>query len=177
VWRLGDLNPKARYSTAFRIIASPVASPDVLVVPTARGGIVVGVKPGAKGILPEGSAHELWRKTKGAPDVPSPLVHNGLVYLCRENGILQCWEAKTGRELYQERLFSDRYRASPVYVDGKVILSSRNGTFSVVKAGPRFQLLASNTLPDAFTASPAISDGRIYLRGFSHLYAIGTIRR
>lgn len=172
IWRLGDLNKKASYSFAFRIIASPVATPEILVVPTARGLTVVGVKPGARGMINSGSEFEFWRKGKGSPDVPSPLVHEGLVYLCRENGVLQCWDAKSGEEKYAGRLHATRYRASPTYADGKIYVTARDGTFSVVQAGPKFELLATNNLPDAFTASPAISSGTIYLRGFEHLYAI-----
>jgi len=172
MWRLGDLNPKSSYSGALRIIASPVASPGVLVVPTARGGLIVGVKPVASGNITAGSDFELWRKAKGAPDVPSPLMHDGLLYLCRENGVLTCWDMMTGKEVYQSRLHADRYRASPVYADGRVYITSRDGTFAVVKAGRKFELLATNNLPDVFTASPAIADGRIYLRGFDNLYAI-----
>lgn len=37
VWRLTGLNPSAKYNFAFRIISSPVASGDLLVVPTCRG--------------------------------------------------------------------------------------------------------------------------------------------
>ncbi|MCI0642370.1 MAG: hypothetical protein L0Y70_25115, partial [Gemmataceae bacterium] len=86
----------------------------------------------------------------------------------------RCWEAATGKELYEERLHTDeRYRASPVYADGKIYLTSREGNVGIVKAGPKFELLADNVLPDAFTASPVISNGRIYLRGFKTLYAIG----
>jgi outer membrane protein assembly factor BamB len=171
VWRLGGLNPPDHYSDAFRIIASPVAGPGLLVVPTARGTVVVAIGPGtANGQA--GSPHEQWRKSRGSPDVPSPLVYGGLVYLCRENGVLICLDGKTGREIYQKALHRDRYRASPVYADGRIYLSSRDGTFSVVKAGPKFELLAVNQLPDVFTASPAISNGRIYLRGFQAIYAV-----
>ncbi len=49
VWRLGDLNPKSKYSPAFRIIASPVAGPDELLVPTCRGGLVVAPSPASRG--------------------------------------------------------------------------------------------------------------------------------
>jgi outer membrane protein assembly factor BamB len=170
LWRVGGLNPKNSY--AFRIISSPVAVPDLIVVPTARGGPVVAVKPEARGTIKPGNPGEQWRRSTGAPDVPSPLVHNGLVYLCRETGVLICLDAKTGKELYQQRLHAARYRASPVYADGKIYATARDGTFSVLKAGPTFELLAANVLPDEFTASPAIANGRIYLRGFRALYAI-----
>ncbi|HEX3316338.1 MAG TPA: PQQ-binding-like beta-propeller repeat protein [Gemmataceae bacterium] len=173
-WRLGGLNPKGpRYSSALRIIATPAPSPEGLVVPTARGGLIVALRPGVKGDVAAGSPFEFWRKTRGAPDVPTPVVHEGIVYAPREDGgIIQCWDLKTGAENYVDRIHSDRYRGSPVYGDGKVYLTARDGTFTVLEAGPKFKVLATNTLPDHFTSSPAISGGTIYLRGFETLYAI-----
>jgi outer membrane protein assembly factor BamB len=173
IWRLADLNPKSRYSDAFRIIASPVASADLIVAPTARNSVVVGVKPGAKGLIEAGSPMEQWRKAKGAPDVPSPLIQAGLVYLCGASGILTCLDAKTGEQQYEKALHVNRYRSSPVFAGGNVYLISRDGYFSVVKAGPTFELLEVNQLPDEFAASPAIANGRLYLRGFKTLYAVG----
>jgi outer membrane protein assembly factor BamB len=173
IWRLGDLNPKDRYNRTLRFVASPVAVPDLIVVPTAKSGPIVAVKPEAKGTIATGSPFEQWRKPRNTPDVPSPLVHDGLVYLCGENGDLTCLDARTGAEAYKERLHRHRYRASPVYADGKIYCTARDGLVSVVKAGPKFQLLATNQLPDQIAASPAISNGRIYLRGFETLYAIG----
>jgi outer membrane protein assembly factor BamB len=173
IWRLGDLNPKESYNMTLRLVATPVATPDLIVVPTAKNGPVVAVKPEAKGKITAGSAFEQWRMPHNTPDVPSPLIHNGLVYLCRENGVLFCVDGKSGNALYQQALHRAIYRASPVYADGKIYCTARDGTISVVKAGPKFQLLAVNKLPDEFSASPAISNGRIYLRGFQTLYAIG----
>ncbi|MBI1914244.1 MAG: PQQ-like beta-propeller repeat protein [Planctomycetes bacterium] len=173
IWRVGGLNPKNRYDDFFRFVASPVATPDLIVVPSAKRGPVVGVKPDASGLLMPGSKGEQWRLPRGTPDVPSPLVHEGLVYLCSERGALLCLDAKTGKQHYTEELHRSLYRASPVYADGKVYLTARDGTVSVVKAGPKFELLAENRLPDQLAASPVISSGRIYLRGFDALYAIG----
>jgi len=173
IWRLGDLNPKSNYHRTLRLVASPVATADLIVVPTAKHGPVVGLKPTAKGKITAGSSFEQWRRNRDTPDVPSPLVHDGLVYLCGENGILICMDAKTGKELYQERLHSARYRASPVYADAKIYCTARDGAFTVVKAGPKYERLAENKLPDQFASSPAISDGVIYLRGFETLYAVG----
>jgi outer membrane protein assembly factor BamB len=173
IWRLGDLNPKNRYNPTLRFVASPVAVPNLIVVPTAKSGPIIGVKPEAKGTIGIGNAYEQWRKPRNTPDVPSPLVHEGLVYLCGESGILTCLDANTGKEVYQERLHRARYRASPVCADGKVYCTARDGTTSVIAAGPKLQLLAVSQLPDQISASPAISNGRIYLRGFEALYAIG----
>lgn len=177
IWRVGDINPKSRYNRAFRIIATPAVSPDLIVVPSARDGPVIGVKPEAQGMIKTGDPYERWRQpARKTPDVSAPLIHDGLVYVCRQYGkdagVLICMDAKTGAELYNEKLHSARYRASPVYADGKIYLVARDGWVTVVKAGRKFEVLATNRLPDEMTASPAISGGRIYLRGFNTLYAI-----
>ncbi len=173
VWRVGGLNPKDRYNRTLRFVASPLATPDLIVVPSAKRGPVVGLKPDAKGLVTAGSTAEQWRMPANTPDVPSPLLHEGLVYLCGESGILTCLDAQTGKPHYAERIHSARYRASPVYADGKIYCTARDGVVTVVKAGPKFEPLAVNRLPDQISASPAVSGGRIYLRGFAALYAIG----
>ncbi|HEV3255375.1 MAG TPA: PQQ-binding-like beta-propeller repeat protein [Gemmataceae bacterium] len=173
IWRVGDLNPKSAYNPTLRFVASPVATPDLIVVPSAKNGPVVGIKPDARGMIKAGDRQERWRRLHNTPDVPSPLVHGGLVYLCREDGILICLDAKTGKEIYSHRTHTWRHRASPVYADGKVYLTARDGVVSVVKAGPKFELLATSRLADQVTASPVISGGRIYIRGWEALYAIG----
>lgn len=176
IWRVGDLNPKENYRPDLRFVASPVATQDLIVVPTAKSGAVVGVRPDASGLVTPNTTGEAWRMERNSPDVPSPLVVNGLVYLCRETGVLMCLDAKTGKQLYSQRTHTERHRASPVYGDGKVYLTARDGVVTVIKAGPTYNVLATNRLEDHFTASPAISNGRIYLRGFDSLYAIGTAK-
>ena len=115
---------------------------------------------------------------RGTPDVPSPLMHDGLIYLCRENGVLVCVDAANGKELYTGRLREGaggrgiRYRSSPIYADGKVYCLGRDGTATVVQAGREFKVLSENKLADDFAASPVVSNGRLYLRGYKHLYCI-----
>ena len=43
----------------------------------------------------------------------------------------------------------------------------------VVKLGDTFELAAKNELGEVVMASPAIAEGTLYLRGQTHLYAIG----
>jgi outer membrane protein assembly factor BamB len=171
IWRLGDLNPKDSYNGFLRFVASPVCTPDLIVVPTAKNGPVVGVKPDAKGTV-EGSKSEKWRMKHGTPDVPSPLVYQGVVYLCGEYGGLTCLDAGTGKVLSRLKTHRERYRGSPVYADGKLYLTARDGTVTVVEAGKDGKVLATNKLPDQTSASPAVSGGRIYLRGFKYLWAL-----
>jgi outer membrane protein assembly factor BamB len=175
VWRVAELNPKMKYNMAWRAVSSPLVTPDLIVVPSCKRGVTVGVDPAtAKGTINPGSAGELWRLPKDTPDVPSPLLVDDLVYIMGEGGTLYCHEAKTGKPVYAEKVSNMRHRASPVYADGKLYLTGRDGLVIVVKAGRTFEKLAENKLPDTFTASPAVSGGCIYLRGFNNLWAIGT---
>ena len=172
LWRCGDLNPKGSYNPTLRFVASPVAVPGMIVVPTAKNGAVVALNGSGSGDVTDSDKAVLWRWQQNTPDVPSPLVVGDFVYLCRENGNLICVEAKTGKELYTEMTTRDRHRASPVYADGNIYLTARNGIISVVKAGPKFELVSQNDIQEPVTASPVISNGRIYIRSFDALYAI-----
>jgi len=176
IWRVGGLNPREKYRGDLRFVSSPVATPDLIVVPSAKDHGVVGLKPEARGLVMPGNDAEAWRLFKGTPDVPSPLVYDGLVYLCRDR-TLSCLDAKTGKEHYDHRIYASAYRASPVAADGHVYLTARDGVVTVIKAGPKFEQVAVNKLPDSLYASPALSNGRIYLRGFATLYAIGGTAR
>jgi outer membrane protein assembly factor BamB len=177
LWRCGGLNaggPGTRgYDPTLRFVASPLAVPGLIVVPSAKGGPVLALKPGGSGDITSATGQLYWRH-RVTPDVPSPLAHGGLVYLCRENGNLICLDAQTGKAVYPEATtHRQRHRASPVYADGKVFLAARDGTVSVVQAGEEFKLLAQNKLGEDISASPAIAGGRIYVRTFEALYAFG----
>ncbi|MBX7105241.1 MAG: PQQ-like beta-propeller repeat protein [Gemmataceae bacterium] len=176
LWRLAGLNPQRpgeQYHRTQRFVASPVVSADLIVVPTAKKGPVVAVKPDARGKIEPGGAGELWRLPRSTPDVPSPLIHDGLVYLCGESGLLTCVDAKTGKEVYPpEQLHKAIYRASPVAADGKIYLLARDGVATVIKAGRSYEKLAENKLTDDTSASLAIANGTIYIRGWKNLYAI-----
>jgi len=171
IWRVGDLNPPGNYDPTLRFVASPVAVVGLIVIPTAKRGPVVAVGPDGRGNI-TGSEQVLWTYDK-TPDVPSPLVHDGLVYLCSQNGNLTVLDAKSGQEYYEERTERDRHRASPVYAAGRIYLTSRGGIVTVCKAGREFEILAQNEMGEPISASPVIAGGRIYLRTFDALYAIG----
>lgn len=173
VFRVGGLNPKGNYNDTLRFVASPVTAPGLIIVPSAKNGPVVAIDPKSQGNISETGQGILWIREHNTPDVPSPLIHDDLLYLCREDGTLICLEAKTGKELYQKRGHADRHRASPVYADGHLYLTARDGTVTVVKAGPQFEIEATNTFGESISSSPAIAGGRLYLRTFDALYAIG----
>ncbi len=176
VWRLGGLNPQddpnKSYHRTLRFVSSPGIGPGLVVSPTAKKGPTFAVRPDLQGDLTDNADAHVWMHERNTPDVPTPLVHEGLVYVCRENGVLDCFDAKTGEEFYSERIHPQRYRSSPVYVDGKIVCTARDGVVTVVKAGKNFELLSENKLGESIAATPALADGTMYLRTFDHLWAI-----
>ncbi len=172
IWRCGGLNPPEWYNPSFRLVASPVVTEGLIVVPSAKNGPVLGLDPSGTGNITD-TKWQIWKLQEGTPDVPSPLIHDGLVYLCREKGILICLDAKTGEELYEMRINRQLHRSSPVYANGYIYLTSRNGVVNVVKAGREFEILATNSIDETVAASPVIADGVLYLRSYDALYAIG----
>ncbi len=172
IWRCGGLNSRERYNPSFRLVASPVATEGLIVVPSAKNGPVLGLAPSGTGDITE-TKWQIWKLQRGTPDVPSPLIHDGLVYLCRENGDLICLDAETGEQLYRQRTHRHRHRSSPVYANGYIYLTARDGVVSVVKAGREFEIVATNSINESVAASPVIVDGTLYLRSYDALYAIG----
>ena len=61
LWRVGELNPKTKYNRDAALRRQPRATPDLIVVPSAKNGPVVGVKPNATGMVEAGSPFEQWR--------------------------------------------------------------------------------------------------------------------
>jgi outer membrane protein assembly factor BamB len=170
LWRAGGLNPDADGNN--RIVASPVVSGDVVIAPS-RERPMLALRPAGRGDLTKSAL--LWSFASG-PDVPTPVTDGSFVYVIRDNGIMYCLDAKSGREVYpRRRLRPGTYSASPVLADGRIYATSEDGVTSVIKAGPAFQVLAENELDDYTLSSPAIAGGRIYIRTTKFLWAIGSM--
>jgi outer membrane protein assembly factor BamB len=168
LWRAGGLNPNNDGS--HRIVASPVVTGELIVVPT-RERPMLALKAGGRGDVTK--SHVLWSFGSG-PDVPTPVTDGTYVYVINDRGIMWCLDAKTGQEVYaKRRLRPATYSGSPVLADGKIYVTNEDGLTLVVKAGPAFEVLAENDLDDYTLSSPAISDGQIFIRTTRFLYCIG----
>ena len=122
-----------------------------------------------------GSDAIVWSLERDTPYVPSPVLHDGILYFTKSNsGILSAHDAATGRPLYgPERLPGIReIYASPVVANGRLYITSRDGTTLVLATGPEMEVLATNVLDDAIDASAAVVGDEIYLRGAEFLYCI-----
>lgn len=169
VWRHGDINPKD--NKTLRIVVSPVTDGQRIVVSSAKGGPVHAIAAGAKGDVTSGKPH-LWTCNKDTPDVPTPAMHDGLVYMLRENGVMTVLDATTGEPAYHERVASraGAFSPSPVVADGKVYLASEGGAVVVLAAGREFKKLGENELGELIMATPVVAGDAVYIRGEKHLY-------
>jgi outer membrane protein assembly factor BamB len=117
-------------------------------------------------------SHVLWRTNRGVTYVPSPLYHDGRLFVVADGGVTTCFEAATGKQLWQDRL-AGAFTSSPILVGDLVYATSEAGKTFVFKAGPKFELLASNDLGEGVLATPAVCGGQVFLRTEQHLYCLG----
>ncbi|MFQ5492488.1 MAG: PQQ-binding-like beta-propeller repeat protein [Phycisphaerae bacterium] len=162
-------------------VPTPVHSEELIYLTNAHGGRspIYAIRASAAGdITPaegvESTEHIAWIRRAGCY-MQTPLVYRGLIYACRDNGVLSCLDAATGKKQYRKRLTTSGqgFTASPVAADGKIYFPSEQGDIHVVKAGPEYELLAVNAMKEITMASPAIANGLLYIRGQHHLFGIG----
>ena len=159
-------------------IPSPVAAGGMVFVTSGYSGNRLWAirLAAAEGDISDGNAIA-WSLDEDTPYVPSPLLHDGILYLLKSNrGVLSAYDAETGHRHYgPERLPGIRnVYASPVAAGGRIYIISREGTTLVIADGPRVNVLATNVLEDRFDASPAVVGDAIYLRGREFLYCIAS---
>ena len=157
-------------------IPSPLAADGMLYVMSGfRGNALLAIRlADAKGNITDTDAI-VWRHSKDTSYAPSGLLFDDKLYFLRSNnGILSCFDAKSGKEYYSgQRLEgTGNVFASPVGAKDRVYVVSQKGTMYVIKHGPVFEVLAKNKLDDNFSASPAIVGNTLYLRGYKNLYCI-----
>lgn len=178
LWRFGGLNgptqtnPK-QHDNTWRFVASPCMTVGTIIVPTCKEGptVALRVNDDLAGDCSGKAAVVRWIN-KRTPDVSTPLVADGLVYLLHKDGKLQCVELDSGREVYAERTHTGQHRTSPLLVDGRIYFGSNDGIVTVVRAGRDFEILDSVDFAEAITASLVAVDGVLYVRSYDALYAI-----
>jgi len=142
----------------------------------SKRSVVNGVRAfrlGGKGDMTD--KNTLWKYEKSLPNVPSPLLYEGVLYLCKEGGFLTALDAKTGNVLKQGRITGapGAYFSSPVAADGKLYTVSEEGKLAVIKPGADWEVIKIVDFNESVNATPAIADGRIYVRTHSALYCFG----
>ena len=112
----------------------------------------------------------------------SMLIHDGYLYAFDDNGIVYCWEAKSGREMWKQRLRGP-VSASLTLAGGNIIACNERGDVWIFQASPTgYQQVAQNQMGTSLFATPTVIDNVMYLRTASGegrnrqeaIFAIGT---
>ena len=137
-----------------------------------------GPRPGKEGIWairPEGQGditdtNVLWKCEKKGPYVSSPIIHDGLLYMVTDKGLVSCLNAKNGERIWQQQLASGTYWSSAVYAVGRLYFINNKGDTTVMAAEGTAKILRVNKLDNGTYASPAVVEGGLIVRTTTHLY-------
>ncbi|MGH9313752.1 MAG: PQQ-binding-like beta-propeller repeat protein, partial [Vicinamibacterales bacterium] len=174
LWRLGGSS---------KITApTPIFTKDLMIVASGRAPErpIFAIRPGGEGDLTLGegrssSAAIAWSKRGRGTYMPTPIIYQGHLYVLANQGLLDCYELATGREIYRERIphHGSGFSASPVASDGRLFLPSEDGDIFVIRTGPTFELVATNATGELLMATPAIAYRTLFVRTERHVVAIG----
>jgi outer membrane protein assembly factor BamB len=117
-----------------------------------------------------------WKYQRTVPQLPSPLLFGGVLYMINDNGIVTTLNPETGAMIKQGRLTGapGPHFASPVAANGHIFFTSEAGAVVVVAPGGDITPKVINDLGEDAYATPAFADGRIYVRTVAALYAFGS---
>jgi len=161
----------ARYPNRWSVIPRPVYDEGLVLVSTGYEGPaeLLAIRPNGTGDVTE--SHVAWRVDRFVPHSPSPVVHNGSVFLVSDKGIASCRELKTGNLIWKERI-GGNYSASPILAEGRLYFLSEGGLCTIVRASHTFETLARNDLRERALASVVPTGGALLIRTIKGLYRI-----
>jgi len=130
---------------------------------------VLAIKPNGNGELNEQAV--VWKHSRGAPYVATPVLDHGILWVVKEGGIVTKLDAASGELLQEERVPGfGNYFASPVAGDGRVYFASEPGTVSIVASQRDWRVISSRDFHEKIYATPCLNGGRLYLRTERALY-------
>lgn len=176
LWELGGMSSI--------VIPTPLSAHGLLYVTSGYVGDrkrpLFAICPGAEGDITfkddeNSNEYIAWCQKQGGPYNPSPIVYGDYLYVLYDRGMLSCYEARTGAEVYSKQRIApgaNAFTASPWANDGKLFCLSEDGETFVIQAGPEFKVLGKNTLDEMCMATPATLRGSLIIRTLTKLYHI-----
>jgi outer membrane protein assembly factor BamB len=162
-------------------IPTPVIGEDLVYFNSAHGrqSPIFAVRKNAEGNITPASnetSNEFvaWSLPRDGAYMQTMILYEGLLYCCKWNGTITCYDAFTGEAAYREKLGDVKsFTASPVISDGRLFIPDDEGSVYIIQTGRDFKLLDTLPLGDVCMATPALSDGMMVFRTQSQLIAIG----
>ena len=172
LWRCYGLNPGKDHWR--RVVPSAVTSEGFIYACGPKREPVLAIRDGGKGLITE--THVAWKFTEHSPDVCTPLVYQGKLFLLDgDSKVVTCLDPKTGTKRWEGKLDAkDVMRASATGADGKIYCLDEAGNVFVLDAGSEFKLLSTVAMGEGpCRSSIAISNGQLFIRTAENLYCIG----
>ena len=125
-------------------VPTPVVAHDLVFITNAHGPLnpIYAIRLGARGDISLAAGERsnefvAWSRPRRGAYLPTPIVYGDYLYLGSDRGILTCYNAKTGEQVYRRRIGGERgaFTASAVAADGKLYLTSEEGDVYVIRAG------------------------------------------
>jgi len=160
-----------------RAIGSPVIFDDLVIGSSGAAGgkrSVVAVRPFNDPQTVDGqtaTAEEIYRLVKSSPHVPTPIIHEDVLYLWEDKGVVSAHDARNGDLLWRLRA-GGTFFASPIIVSGRLMNLDVTGKVHVLKTGEHPERLAENQLPEGGKGSMAVGAGHLVIRTEKALYGI-----
>lgn len=127
------------------------------------------VDPTGKGDITK--THIKWMYEEEVPQIPTPVIVEGKMYMVHDRGMVTCLDVKTGEVIWKEKL-KGNFNASPIYAAGNIYFINVKGNCTVVKPGESFQKVAENDLKETVKATPVFINDYMILRTSNSLYLI-----
>ena len=141
---------------------------ELLAIKPGRNGEVIDAKEGSG----TGQLQIAWKSKRNVPRKPSLILSGDLLFGVEDDGgMASCYEAKTGAEVWRERL-GGNFSSSPILAAGRLYFFNEEGKCIIIEAGRTFKKLAENSLDTGSKASPAVSGKSLFVRTFTHLYCL-----
>lgn len=132
----------------------------------------LAIRPSGKGNITDQAI--VWKYQRGAPYVASPVLHNDILWIVKDGGLVTKLDAKSGELLQQERLgATGNYYSSPVIADGKVYFASVNGVLTIVSEEKEWRKLSAHNFKEKIFATPLAHEHALYIRTEKALYCFG----
>jgi outer membrane protein assembly factor BamB len=151
--------------------SSPVLHGDLLCVSSRSGMEVFKLSRSENG---EWTVKSLWTREGSGSDrhhLPSPLIHDGLIYEATTGGFLEVIDLKNGKDVYRQRLGTAQIYSSVALAGGLLYVLDLRGKAVVFEPGQRFERVAVNEL-EGTGCCPVFAEDHFYLRGRQNLYCL-----
>lgn len=115
------------------------------------------------GVKADGSGEVVWKNRQKCYE-QSMLAHDGYLYGYTDGGIVYCWRASDGQEMWKSRL-GGNVSSSPILANGNIYAANEAGQIFVFKATPEsYQEVSQTRLGNELFATPTFVDNKIFYR-------------